>query len=105
MHDTRIVCKSPEARSVLRARLLALARSIEADSAGPGADVYTWMAFECLDNDMDLRVFARTKDRTALDKLSRRPEVVNFWKESREGEIERIDQRGYVPNGKGWLHR
>lgn len=103
MYDTKIVAKSAEARAVLKDRLVALAKNIE---AGNDADqVLTWMAFESLDNDKDLRVYGRFKDRAAMAKLNERDDVVNFWKESRENEIDRIEQRGYVPNGKGWLHR
>jgi quinol monooxygenase YgiN len=103
MYDIKIVAKSPEARAVLKDRLAALAKKIEADT--DKEQVLTWMAFECLDNDRDLRVYGRFKDRAAMARVNEREDVVAFWKESRDNEIERIEQRGYVPNGKGWLHR
>lgn len=102
MQDIRIVCKSPEARKVAAARLQALAKSVE---AAKDAGTLTWMAFDCLDNDVDLRIFGRFVDREAMERLNAREEVVSFWKDSKDGEIARIDQRAYVPNGKGWLHR
>lgn len=103
MYDTKIVAKSAEARALLKQRLATLAKKIEADN--DAGQVLTWMAFEGLDNDKDLRVYGRFKDRAAMARLNERDDVVGFWKESRDNEIDRIEQRGYVPNGKGWLHR
>lgn len=103
MYDTKIVAKTPEARAVLRDRLATLAKKMEAET--DKGQVLTWMAFESLDNDRDLRVYGRFRDRAAMAGVNEREDVVGFWKESRDGEIERIEQRGYVPNGKGWLHR
>ncbi len=39
-----------------------------------------------------------------MEKFLRRDDVLNFWKESK-GEIASMEARGYLPNGKGWLHR
>ncbi|KAB5523111.1 hypothetical protein GE09DRAFT_1153981 [Coniochaeta sp. 2T2.1] len=103
MYDTKITCKSAEARALVKDRLAALAKKIEADN--DAEQVFTWMAFEGLDNDKDLRIYGRFKDRAAMAKLNERSEVVDFWKASRENEIDAIQQRGYVPNNKGWLHR
>jgi hypothetical protein len=103
MYDTKITCKSASARDVVRDRLAALAKQVE--QGNDASKVYTWMAFEGLDNDRDLRIYGRYKDKKAMDELNARDELVEFWKQSRDNEIETIAQRGYVPNGKGWLHR
>jgi len=102
MQDIRIICKSAEARKVAKARLGALAEAVAA-AKDPGT--LTYMVFESLDNDRDLRIFGRFVDREAMEKLNAREEVVKFWNDSKVDEIARIDQRAYVPNGKGWLHR
>lgn len=69
-----------------------------------GVMVLTWMVFEGLDNETDLRIFGRYVNRDAMEALRAREEMVDFWKESKGG-IESIEQRGYVPNGRGWMHR
>lgn len=102
MQDIRIECKSAEARTIAATRLAAVAAAVRA-RADPA--VLTWMAFECLDDETGLRVFARFEDKAAMERVNAWDEVVGFWTASKEKEIARIDQRAYVPNGKGWLHR
>jgi hypothetical protein len=50
------------------------------------------------------RMFARFKDRAAMETHLRRKEVIDFWLGSKD-EVAAMEARGYVPNGKGWLHR
>lgn len=101
MQDIRIQCNSAAARKAVCDRLRALAAKVQARG---DAGTLTWMAFECLDDEVGLRVYGRFVDRTAMERLNATPEVVEFWKASKE-EVARIDQRAYLPNGKGWLHR
>lgn len=103
MQDIRIICKSPEARKTAAERLVKIAKTLEGEPDKAG--VQTWMAFESVDNDLDLRVFGRFENQAALQKLNARKEIADFWIASRDNEINRIDQRNYVPNDKGWLHR
>lgn len=103
MQDIRIICKSSEAKRIAGERLAKIAKILEGESDKAG--VQTWMAFESLDNHLDLRIFGRYESQAALQKLNARKELVDFWTASREDDIDRIDQRNYVPNDKGWLHR
>jgi quinol monooxygenase YgiN len=100
MYDVKIICKNGM-RVVVKERLVRLAEGMEDDGS---KGVLTWMVFEGLDHETDLRIFGRYVDRDSMEALRAREEMVEFWRGSK-GEIERIEQRGYVPNGKGWLHR
>lgn len=104
MFDQRIGCKSSAAREAVAGRLTALCTqvkdSVEVESAG----VLTFMAFSCLDNDTGLRIYSRFESKIALQRFLRRQDVLDFWKESKS-HVASMEARGYLPNGKGWLHR
>jgi len=106
MQDTRIMCTSPSARSSVVAALTALTETVEKAerAAGAEAGVYTYQVYESLDDDVSARVFARFKGREEMEAFLRRTEVVGFWMGQKEG-IKNMECRGYLPNGKGWLHR
>ncbi|KAL5362256.1 hypothetical protein BJX96DRAFT_176992 [Aspergillus floccosus] len=103
MHDTLIVCKSPEARGRVVKRLTALADSLAGESANEG--LYSYVGFECLDNETDCRILGRWHACEDMERTIRKSEVAEFWDAGKEEDIARIEQRGYIPNGKGWLHR
>jgi quinol monooxygenase YgiN len=102
MYDTNIVCKSAEARQKVVQRLKALGSSVTKDNKD---GILSFMTFEAQDDTTGARMLGRFTDRKALDAFMRRPEVVKFWADGKESDIARIEQRGYVENGKGWLHR
>ena len=104
MQDTRIGCKSAEAREEVVKRLQALCSKMQ-DSVKSSADgVLTFMAFSCLDNETGARMYSRFESREAMETFLRRKDVLDFWMESK-GDIASMEARGYLPNGKGWLHR
>ncbi|KAJ2906623.1 hypothetical protein MKZ38_000878 [Zalerion maritima] len=103
MHDTRILATSPASRDVLLSRLAAIAKVVEKDDGKTG--VLTYMVFKGLDDDTECRIFARYKGQTEMRAHEARKEMVGFWEMSREKETKKMEQRGYVENGKGWLKR
>lgn len=106
MQDIKITCTSTTARSSLLASLNSLVSSIESQERENGgkSGVLTYMAFESLDNDTGARIYGRWKTREDMEKFIRREDVNGFWMENKEG-VRAMEQRCYVPNGKGWLHR
>jgi quinol monooxygenase YgiN len=106
MQDTRIACTSPSARTTVVAALANLAATVEKAerAAGGEAGVYTYQVFKSLDDEVSARIFARFKGREEMEAFLRREEVVGFWMAQKEG-MKSMECRGYLPNGKGWLHR
>lgn len=104
MQDTRVECKSPEARAAVVARLRELTDAVESEEERQPTGIFTYMAFESLDDDVGVRLFGRFESRAAMEAFLRRADVIGFWMDSKE-DIARMDCRGYLPNKKGWLHR
>lgn len=77
IYDLKIVCKNPEARAVVKASLGELAAKIE--ETGTKDEVLTWMVFECLDYETDLRAYGRWKNKAAMEATNELPDVVQFW--------------------------
>ena len=100
MQDARIFCKSPSNRDTVLSRLRRVSKAVEAGDDG----VYTFHCFNSLDDDKEVRLFTRFKDRATMESHIRQPEIMQFWQDSKE-DIARMDHRAYFPNGKGWLHR
>ena len=99
MQDMRITCLSPSARASFSTALKALVDSID------GSDgTLTYMAFQSLDDDVGARIFGRWRTREDMERFVRRKDVIAFWMENKEY-AKGMEQRLYVPNGKGWLHR
>lgn len=106
MQDIKITCVSPAARSSVLGLLRNLVEGVyeEEKQKGGQGGVLTYMAFECLDDDVGLRIFGRWRERRDMELFIRREDIGQFWKRAKE-EVGRMEQRCYVPNGKGWLHR
>lgn len=104
MQDIRIACTSPESCQSVLQKLETLAEAVEAREDKEKTGVYTWMAFKSLDDEKAARIYARYKDREAMEKHLRTKEVLDFWFGTKD-EIAQMESRGYLPNGKGWLHR
>ncbi|KAF1814880.1 hypothetical protein P152DRAFT_471539 [Eremomyces bilateralis CBS 781.70] len=102
--DVKIACRSDSARSDVLGRLTELADIVEDKEKMMSSGVMTWMAFKRLDNDTGVRIFGRYKTRDAMEKFIRREEYNDFWRASLK-DIGSMESRGWVPNGKGWLHR
>jgi quinol monooxygenase YgiN len=100
MQDVRIFCKSPSAREAVLSRLEKVSKAIEEGCDG----VYTYHSFSSLDDDKEVRIFSRFKDKNTMESHLRQSEILNFWSESKN-DIARMDHRAFFPNGKGWLHR
>ncbi|KAI1861250.1 uncharacterized protein JN550_011072 [Neoarthrinium moseri] len=100
MHDTKIECVSPAARETVISELQAIARGLEADEG-----VYTYVICASMEEKTGLRVFARFQSKDDLERVSRTGNVLRFWKEFGQTKIATMQQRGYFPNKKGWLHR
>ena len=99
MQDVRVTCVSAAARASL---LTALCKMVDGVDWGNGT--LTYMAFESLDDELGVRIFGRWRSRAEMERFVRREDVVAFWMENKEF-VKGMDQRLYVPNGKGWLHR
>lgn len=104
MLDQRIRCKSATARSTLVPHLKTLASTITSTERDNPSGVLTFMAVESLDDDEGARIYARFETREAMEAFLRRGEVDAFW-QAVKGEVRGMEQRAYLPNGKGWLHR
>lgn len=104
MCDQRIGCKTPEARDAVAKRLAALCAKVREGVKQSPDGVLTFMGFSCLDNDTGLRIYSRFELRDAMEKFLRRQDVLGFWGESKN-DVASMEARGYLPNGKGWLHR
>jgi hypothetical protein len=100
MQDIRITCNSSESRDLVLESLRQLVGSIE-----PGGDgTLTYMAFESLDDKIGARIFGRWERRENLEQFIRKEDINKFWMQNKDS-IKAMEQRLYVPNGKGWLHR
>jgi len=100
MLDQRITCKSAIARESVLSQLSQLADAVQKDPIG----VLTFMAFRSLDDEVGARIYSRFESRAAMEAFIMRKGVNDFWQACKEF-VSGMEQRGYVPNGKGWLHR
>ncbi|KAF2021864.1 hypothetical protein BU24DRAFT_488198 [Aaosphaeria arxii CBS 175.79] len=99
MQDVRVTCVSASARDTLLSSLATLVSWAEGTQG-----TLSYMAFKSLDDEVGVRIFGRWRERRDMEAFMRSGEVVGFWMEGKEG-IKGMEQRGYVENGKGWLHR
>ncbi|KAJ9665474.1 hypothetical protein H2201_004356 [Coniosporium apollinis] len=104
MCDTRVTCKDGAARGVVKGKLEKLAGEVGKVAETDDTGVLTFMAFESLDGETGVRMFVRFRSREDMERHLRSKEVLDFWLGSKE-EIASMESRGYLPNGKGWLHR
>src|SRR5690348_2190748 len=107
MQDIKITCTSPSARYTLLTSLAALVNTVQQRARldkGNEHGVLTYMAFKCLDNELGVRIFGRWETRDTFEAFIRREEINEFWMNVKEC-VRGMEQRLYVPNGKGWLHR
>ncbi|CAK7210967.1 hypothetical protein SBRCBS47491_000958 [Sporothrix bragantina] len=105
MYDVKIKCKTPEARDRVVARLAALGPEIEASQPTADGGILTWMGFASQDVDTDARMLIRFRDKAAFHAYTKLQSVLDFWAAGKEDDIDKMEQRGYVENGRGWLHR
>jgi quinol monooxygenase YgiN len=98
IQDVRISCVDADARGELLASPKRMVDGIDGDSG-----TLTYMAFLSLDDDVGARIFGRWRTRDDLERFIRREAVIGFWMENKE-HVRAMEQRLYVPNGKGWLH-
>lgn len=105
MYDMVILCKSSDSRISVVKRLKELGLKLESSPLTVSGKLLTWMSFESQDNDRDARVFMRFQDKADFQKYSRLPEVLEFWAAGKDADVDKMQQRGYVENGRGWLHR
>lgn len=103
MQDIRITCISPTARTTLLRSLRSLVDTVGARSKEEDGTL-TYMAFESLDDEVGARIYGRWRTRGNLEHFIRGADVNAFWTENKEL-VKAMEQRLYVPNGKGWLHR
>ncbi|KAF2741427.1 hypothetical protein EJ04DRAFT_558140 [Polyplosphaeria fusca] len=106
MQDVKITCVSPAARTSLLTSLSTLVSSVEKQQReNVGAEgVLTYMCFKSLDDEVGARVFGRWATGEDMEGFIRRDDVKAFWEGNKEN-VRAMEQRGYRPNGKGWLHR
>jgi quinol monooxygenase YgiN len=104
MCDQRIGCKDSTARDRVGQGLKALCEKVKESVKGSSDGVFTFMGFSCLDNDTSLRIYSRFESRDAMENFLRRSDVLKFWADSKS-DVASMEARGYLPNGKGWLHR
>lgn len=104
MLDQKIMCKSAIARQSVDSALKSLAAKVsETEKASPSG-ILTFMAFDCLDDEVGARLYSRFESREAMEAFIRRQDVNAFW-QGVKAEVRGMEQRAYLPNGKGWLHR
>lgn len=104
MLDQKILCKSAEDLHAVSAALKSFVDTVSQTEEEKPEGVLTFMAFECLDDEVGARLFGRFESREAMEVFLRREDVNGFW-QSVKSQVRGMEQRGYVPNGKGWLHR
>jgi quinol monooxygenase YgiN len=102
MQDVRIYCPSAAARKSVLAGAAAIARAVESENKDD--EVLTFLVVRSVDNDTEMRMFLRFSSRDAMERHIRRQDLLDLWMASKEN-ITQMASRGYVPNGKGWLHR
>ncbi|KAF1842348.1 uncharacterized protein K460DRAFT_420266 [Cucurbitaria berberidis CBS 394.84] len=100
MQDIRITCNSPAARAAIIDSLSKLVNTVDGSEEG----TLTYMGFSSLDDDVGVRMYGRWRSREDFECFIRRDEVNNFWAGNKSS-VRAMEQRLYVPNGKGWLHR
>lgn len=99
MQDVRISCVSGEARETLLSSLKNFVSGVT-----DNGNTLTYMAFSCLDDDVGARIHGRWKTRESFEKFIRKSDINDFWMQNKDY-VRAMEQRLYVPNGKGWLHR
>ena len=104
MQDVRIVCSSPAVRDSVLSSLKTLVSSVEQNERQKGTGTLTYMGFKSLDDDLGLRIFGRWATREDMEKFIRGEQVGRFW-EGVKKDVRSMEQRSYLENGKGWLHR
>lgn len=104
MLDQKILCKSSVARTRVSDSLKRLGDAIAESEKASTSGVLTFMTFESLDDETGARIYSRFESRKTMERFIRREDVNAFW-QSAKTEVRGMEQRGYVPNGKGWLHR
>ncbi|KXJ93103.1 hypothetical protein Micbo1qcDRAFT_174205 [Microdochium bolleyi] len=108
MHDMRIHCTTAEGRGIVETALRDQVEPGLLRMEGGGAvenGVYTWLVCRSNNDDREVRVYSRFRSAEDLERYLRMPEVQQFWREHGQKEVATMEQRGYVPNHKGWLHR
>jgi len=103
MHDMRTHCTTAEGRRVVEDALREQVGPAVSKDGGGG--VYTWLVCRSDDDDREVRLYSRFRSSEDLERYLRMPEVKTFWREHGQNEVATMEQRGYVPNHKGWLHR
>ena len=102
MQDIKISCTSAAARESILARVSKVAQAVESEKKDN--EVLTFLVVSSLDSDTEMRLFLRFSSRDAMERHIRRKDLLGMWMASKE-DITQMASRGYVPNGKGWLHR
>jgi quinol monooxygenase YgiN len=107
--DIRITSTSPSTRPALLSSLTTLVNSVEMQERfrradGKASGTLTYTAFASLDDETGVRIFGRWKTREDMEAFVRRDDVLGFWMKIKEV-VKGMEQRMYVGNGKGWLHR
>ena len=81
-----------------------LAEKVQSSEKADPSGVLTFLGFASLDGEEGARMYSRFESREAMETFLRRTDVLRFWRGSK-GYIASMEQRGSLPNGKGWLHR
>jgi hypothetical protein len=107
--DIRITSTSPSTRPALLSSLTTLVKSVELQERSRRADgkvsgTLTYTAFASLDDETGVRIFGRWKTKEDMESFVRRDDVMGFWMGIKDV-VKGMEQRMYVGNGKGWLHR
>ncbi|KAF2659220.1 hypothetical protein K491DRAFT_689345 [Lophiostoma macrostomum CBS 122681] len=109
MQDMRMTCTSPSARETLLSSLSSFVSALHSESLSARDEslkngILTYMAFVSVDDDVGVRIFGRWRTREDMERFIRRDDAVGFWMGNKEN-VRAMEQRLYVENGKGWLHR
>ncbi|KAF2793438.1 hypothetical protein K505DRAFT_244409 [Melanomma pulvis-pyrius CBS 109.77] len=104
--DIRVTSTTASARPDILTSLTSLTNTIEQEerSSTTASGTATYMAFASLDDETGVRIFGRWKTRDDMERFLRREDVLEFWMENKVN-VKAMEQRAYLPNGKGWLHR
>ena len=105
MYDIQIECIKSDMRDIILAHLQTLEPKVEAAEVTARGGLLTWMAFASKDNDTGARLFMRFCDKAAFHEYVRLKHVIEFWAASQAYGIYKVQQRGYIENEQGWLHR
>ena len=104
MLDQRIGCKSSDQRDAIIKSLQGLALNVQSTEKQQASGILTFIGFASLDDETSARIYSRFESRKSMEIFLRRSDVESFWRKSKS-DIANMESRGYVPNGKGWLHR